>query len=329
VKLVTGATGAVGPALVSMLVTLGHEVTTFSSEKPTANLFPSGVRVLEGDIGDSYALRTAMRGVDCVLHLAALLHVLSPHGEMAAEFERVNVQGTGRTVEAAIEAGVRRLVFFSTIAVYGDGRSGVVTEECVARPDSYYAETKLAAEKIVLQATRHDGSPLGTVLRLGAVYGSRIKGNYERLVRALARGRFIPIGVGTTRRSILYDRDAAAAAVLAMEHPAAAGRVFNVTDGQSHELRGIIGAICEALGRRPPRWSVPVGPVRAAVALVEGFFKRIGRRPPITRALIDKYTEDLCVDSSRIQRDLGFRPAYDLRSGWREAIEMMRQAGRV
>jgi nucleoside-diphosphate-sugar epimerase len=81
--------------------------------------------------------------------------------------------------------------------------------------------------RLVLNARSADGQPLGTVLRLGAVYGSRIKGNYERLTRALARNRFIPIGKGLNRRTLVYDKDVGRAAALAVSHPAAAGRVFN------------------------------------------------------------------------------------------------------
>ena len=270
-----------------------------------------------------------MEGAAVVLHLAALLHLPDPAASLREVYERTNVGGTRTVVEAACRAAVGTArVLQHRRGVWGRAvRRGHGGERVSPR-------FVLRADQAGRREDRARGEagrwcPLGTVLRLGAVYGSRIKGNYERLVRALARGRFIPIGAGGTRRSMIYDRDAAAAAVLAMGHPAAAGRVFNVTDGQFHELRDIIGAICAALGRKPPRWSVPVAPVRAAAAIVEGCFKGIGQRPPITRATIDKYTEDFCVDGSLIQRDLGFRPAYDLQAGWREAIDLMRQAGQV
>ena len=186
--------------------------------------------------------------------------------------------------------------------------------------DTFYAQTKLAAEKIVLNAKRKDGQPLGVVLRLGAVYGSRIKGNYERLTHALARHRFIPIGSGLNRRTLVYDKDVGRAAVLAVSHPAAAGRVFNVTDGGFHTLNEIIGSICSALGRKPPRLSLPVGPTRTLIGLIEKGSHAIGLKPPITRAMIDKYTEDIAVDGSLIQKELGFIPQYDLKTGWEETI---------
>jgi len=208
------------------------------------------------------------------------------------------------------------------------------------QPDTFYAQTKLAAERIVLNSRGTDGQPLGTVLRLGAVYGSRIKGNYERLTHALARYHFIPIGNGLNRRTLVYDKDVGRAAALAISHPAAAGphtnpvgvgagRVFNVTDGEFHTLNEIIESICSALGRKPPRLSLPIGPVRFAAGIVEDIVRLVGRQAQISRATIEKYTEDIAVDSSRIQTELGFKPQYDLRSGWQETVQEMRRMGEL
>jgi UDP-glucose 4-epimerase len=105
--------------------------------------------------------------------------------------------------------------------------SPVLDENSPVQPDTFYAQTKLAAEKIVLNARGAGGQPLGTVLRLGAVYGSRIKGNYERLTHALARHRFIPIGNGSNRRTLIYDQDVASAAVLALQHP---GKIVGIDE---------------------------------------------------------------------------------------------------
>jgi len=170
---------------------------------------------------------------------------------------------------------------------------------------------------------------LGTVLRLGAVYGSHIKGNYERLTRSLARNRFIPIGNGLNRRTLVYDKDVGRAAALAVSHPAAVGRVFNVTDGEFPTLNEIIESICSALGRKPPRLSLPVGPTRTLIGLIEKGSYAIGLKPPITRAIIDKYTEDIAVDGSLIQEELGFMPKYDLSAGWREVVQEMRRMGEL
>ncbi len=158
------------------------------------------------------------------------------------------------------------------------------------------------------------------------MYGSRIKGNYERLTHALARHRFIPIGSGLNRRTLVYDKDVGRAAALAVSHPAAAGRIFNVTDGEFHSLNEIIESICSALGRKPPRLSLPVGPTRTLIGLIEKGSHAIGLKPPITREMVDKYTEDIAVDGSLIQKELGFVPQYDLKTGWEETIREMQAA---
>ena len=85
----------------------------------------------------------------------------------------------------------------------------------------------------------------------------------------MTRRRFIPIGDGGSRRTLIYDRDVAKAALLAVQHPNAAGKVYNVSDGQFHTLKEIIAAICDALGRTPPRLSLPVGTARMAATIIE------------------------------------------------------------
>ena len=325
--LVTGATGTVGPRVVASLLEAGYGIRTLSLDAPPRGLWPEGIDAQIGDVTDPRVVQSAMQGIDAVIHLAALLHIVNPSPQLQQEYERINVGGTATVVEAARSAHVGRLVFFSTIAVYGDSAGRVLTEDSPTHPDSFYAQTKLAAERIVLAAKREDGQPMGTVLRLGAVYGSRIKGNYRRLLLALARGRFLPIGAGTNRRSLVYDKDVARAALLAVRHPDVSGRIFNVTDGKFQTMNGIIETLCDVLGRRPPRLTLPAGTIRRLAGVLEGGARSCGMQSPIVRATIDKYTEDVAVDGQRFCMLTGFVPRYDLASGWRETVAEMRQAG--
>lgn len=327
--LVTGATGAVGPRVVYALHQAGCQMRTLSVDAVTAGMFPQIVEILIGDITDQAAVESAMQGVDAVVHMAALLHIVNPPPAMREKYERINVDGTATVVAAAVKAGVKRVVLFSTIAVYGPSDGCVLNEMSPTHPDSFYAQTKLAAEKIVLNARGTDGQPLGTVLRLGAVYGSRIKGNYERLTHALARNRFISVGNGLNRRTLIYDKDVGRAAVLAVSHPATAARLFNVTDGEFHSLNEIIEAICSALGRKPPPLSLPSGIIHSVAGAIEGGYRIFGLRSPITPEMVDKYTEDIAVNGSLIQKELGFVPQYDLQTGWHETIAEMRDMGNL
>jgi nucleoside-diphosphate-sugar epimerase len=327
--IITGATGSIGPRVVHALYHAGYRIRTFSIDVPPAGMFPPTIETVIGDVTDAVAVNSAMQGANAVVHLAALLHLVNPPPEMREKYERVNVGGTVTVVEAAIRAGVKRVVLFSTIAVYGQANGQMLNEMSPTHPDTFYAQTKLAAERIVLNAKRKDGQPLGTVLRLGAVYSPRIKGNYQRLVQSLARGRFVPVGNGANRRTLVYDKDVARAAVLAATHALAAGKIFNVSDGYFHTMNEIIGMICDALGRRPPGFALPVSPVRWAAGLLEDSAKLFGRSSPVTRDTIDKYTEDIAVGSQRIQAVLGFVPQYDLVTGWKETIQEMRRAGNL
>jgi nucleoside-diphosphate-sugar epimerase len=326
--LITGATGALGPRVVEAFLEAGESIRTLSLDEPAADILPDGVETLTGDVTDEETVASALGGIDRVVHLAALLHIVDPPPHMQQKYEQVNVGGTRTLLDAAERAGVKRVVLFSTIAVYGGGAADLVLDESsTPRPETLYAQSKLEAERLVLSSRSADGKPMGTVLRMAAVYGARVKGNYQRLVTALAQGRFVPIGAGDNRRTLVYDRDAARAAVLAASHSDAGGQVFNVTDGEVHSLDQIIQAICAALGRKPPRISLPAGPVRLAAGVLEGLARLAGRRSPITPATVDKYIEDIAVDGDRIRSRLGFTPQYSLIDGWAEAIQEMRRMG--
>jgi UDP-glucose 4-epimerase len=289
-----------------------------------SGLFANDVEQLSGDILDPAILSRAVAGTDTVIHLAALLHITDPPPSLRQEYERVNISGTEMLVATCAQSSVQRLVYFSTIAVYGYNNTGILTEGTEPRPDTFYGRTKLDAERIVLRARNRDGQPMGTVLRMAAVYGGRVKGNYFRLVRSLMRGRFVPIGRGKNHRALIYDKDAAEAAVLAAEHPAAAGQIFNVSDGMSPTLADIIENISRALGRRPPRFFLPAMPIRLLIQVAHFVATPLKLPIPVTPSTFAKYLEDVRVDSSRIRERLGFQPRFDQAAGWRQAIAEMR-----
>ena len=325
--LITGASGAVGPRIVRTFHEAGFFVKTFSLDPPELGLYPAGVETIVGDITDLYAVTSAMDGIDCVIHMAALLHIDDPPPSLQPMYERINVDGTANVVEACIREKVWRIVFFSTIAVYGPGKGRIITEETPTNPDSLYARTKLEAEKIVLAAKGLDGHALGTVLRLSTVYGVRVKGNYRRLVQSLSRRRFVPIGNGKNRRTLVYDRDVATGTILAAMHPIGAGRIYNVTDGRFYAMKEIIAVLSELLGQRPPRVALPVELARHAAGTLDFLAKRLGKKSPVTRATIDKYIEDMAVSGQRIILELGFSPRFDLAQGWSEVIREMQRDG--
>jgi len=141
--LVTGATGAVGPRVVHVLSAAGYRVRTLSLDQPSKGQWSDDVETRIGDVTDQLAVQSAMRGVDAVVHMAALLHIVNPPPDLQEKYERVNIGGTASVVEGAIKAGVKRVVLFSTIAVYGPSDSCVLDELSPTHPDTFYAQTKL------------------------------------------------------------------------------------------------------------------------------------------------------------------------------------------
>ncbi len=318
--LVTGATGAVGPVVIEALVAAGMRVRALVRSQPTVGLLPASVTLVTGDITAPETLDAAVTGCDAVVHLAALLHINNPAPALAAEYERVNVTGTANLLAAAQRHNIQRFLLVSTIAVYGKARQAAesppLDETTPPQPDTLYGRTKLQAEALVLAARTAEGAAMGVVLRPAAIYGTRIKGNYARLYSALARGRFLPVGPGHNRRTLIYDRDLATAIVTAVTHSAATGRVYNVTDGDYHSLQQIIAAICHAQGHPPPPFAIPLLPLRLMVGILEDLCQLIGYSSPIGRATLAKYSEEIRVDGSRIQRELGFSPVVRLQAGW-------------
>lgn len=327
--LVTGATGSLGPRVVEALHQSRYSVRVLALDPPEQSVLPPGIDLRIGDINNLNDIRSAVKDVQLVVHMAAMLHIMNPTRDQIPAYKFVNVDGTMNVVAAALGAGVKRLVLFSTIAVYGDSAGSVLNEDTSPKPVTLYAQSKRQAEQIVLGACLPDGRPFGTVMRLAAAYGSRIKGNYRRLLQALAKKKFIPIGPGTNRRTLIYDKDAANAVLAVLTNPNAAGKVFNVTDGEIYPLSDIIKTICESLGRKPPRIRLPVAPLRSSVSILDNGARLLGLRFPGFRDALDKYTEDMAIDGHRIQEEIGFKPKYDLLSGWKETIEEMRARGEL
>jgi UDP-glucose 4-epimerase len=324
--LVTGASGALGPSVVRALCEKKYRVRVFCRNLPVKDDFPANVEIHRGDVTIPLDIRAAMGNVKSVIHLAALLHIFNPPDDLSGLYEEINVRGTLNVVNESIRTGVRRVVFLSTVSVYGQSRGEVLTEDSPANPDTYYSRSKLKAERIVLEAQVHD-APIGTVLRLGAVYGPRVKGNYRKLLMALARHRFIQIGAGQNRRTLIYDKDAANAIIAAMNHPHVAGKLYNVSDGSLHTLNEIVEAMCLALGRKKSQFSLPLKPFHALAVLIEGVSRIMGIRHVAINSMIDKYVEDMAVSDARFQEEAGFVPQYNLLAGWQETVDKMRRCG--
>jgi UDP-glucose 4-epimerase len=319
--LVTGATGMIGTSLIHHLVTRGHRVRALSRHACNAFALNKRIDAISADVRDFKAMQRAAKNADVVFHLAARLHLNNPTPDLRDDYEQTNIKGTENAAKAVYDNRVGRLVHFSTINVYGPGAgNGVFTEQSPLAPQTLYARTKVQAEKAVWDILAGNTRSSAVVLRLAAVYGPCIQGNYGLLVKALKHRCFWQIGKGQNRRTLIYIDDLASGATLAATHPGAGSNVFNMTDGCIHTFAEIVRAISLALGRRPPRFQLPCQPTLRMTSIADKMGQLIGLRQLRPSLLLDKLLEDVAVSGDKITRDLGFRPAVDLHRGWRKAI---------
>ena len=318
--LVTGATGAAGPALVNQLLKKGYHVRIFSRHCRNYKKFPGEVERCPGDILDPEAVFRAMKDIDAVFHLAARLHDIKGRSPEKV-YRKTNVEGTRLLVNTARSIGVRRFVFFSTINVYGTSDPHTCFDEnASACPGDAYSRSKIKAEKIVLDAGQWDPDTFSVVvLRVAAVYGKGMKGNYNILTRYLKKGGPLLLGSGENRRTLIFDKDLAQAALLALEHPGASGQIYNITDGYVHTFNEIVHAMCSAMGinRRFIRIPEPV-----IQGILRCFRHENFRFNPLERWLsaMKKQMESLAVSGEKIQTELNFAAQYDLNRGWHDVL---------
>ncbi|MCC6612259.1 MAG: NAD-dependent epimerase/dehydratase family protein [Anaerolineae bacterium] len=315
--LVTGATGAIGPALVTTLIERGYRVRALCRTAPPDGLLPDGAEIARGDLLDAVSVEQAMANVDYVLHLAALLHIDNPPPSLRAEYTRVNVDGTRSLAQAAQRARVKRLIYFSTVKVYGAHNREPVTETHPTNPENWYATTKLEGEQAALDSIE------ATVLRLSPVYGPRLRGSWQRLVGAIQKGWFLPIGDLTNRRSLTYVDDVANAAVLCLERDEAAGRIYNLVGHEALTMRMILDGIYAACERQRPAISIPATLARLGARGLQAGFSLVGRRSPLTLEQIALLTESETYSGAQL-RALGFEPQVALDEGWRRVIAAAR-----
>ena len=318
--LVTGASGFIGRRLVMELARRGHE--TACLVRPTSKTAPLRdlpVEFVLGDIGDAASLAHAVKGRDHIFHLAGVIQAVD-----GPAFETANAQGTRNLVDACLQAtpGVKKFVFVSSIAAAGPSPDGkALTEDDEPRPMSTYGRSKLAAERIVLEAGAR--MPV-TIVRPPNVLGPGSK-EIERAL-SLLRKRLVPaLGDGRPRTSLVDVDDLVEALLLAAENPRSVGRTYFVTDGRAYAWPEITAAVAEEFGVKRFTIKVPFAVQMLAARLAETA-ARLGRKPPLlTREIVRAARDHFWIyDGSKIERELGFHPRYGLRESVRRAVEESR-----
>ena len=312
VFLVTGASGFVGRRLCARLRGKGRVRGLFRRE--AEGPWDEAVRV---DLTVATSFGGALEGVDTVFHLAGKTDDSKTSARDAKLFRRVNFDGTAKLLEAAAVCGVGRFVLLSSIKAMGATGSECLNEESPALPTTPYGRSKKAAEDIVMGC---GDIPHVCVVRACPVYGAGSKGNLARMIRAMARGVFPPIPDTKNVRSMVHIDDLVEALILSAEKEEANGRVFIVTDGKTYSTRQIYEWVCETMGRKVPRWSVSPFLFYAAAKLGDALGGVTGKPIVFNSGTVERLLGSARYDSTLIERTLGFKPGWDLRTALPEMV---------
>jgi nucleoside-diphosphate-sugar epimerase len=319
--LVTGATGFTGGHLARALAS-GNKVRALVRERARASeLTNVGIELVEGDLCSPASIRAALANVDLVYNIAA---VYRSAGIRADTYRAVNALAVRHLVEAAAEAGVRRVVHCSTVGVHGDIEHPPANEDAPYKPGDIYQVTKLEGERLGRDAASALGVEL-TIVRPTGIYGPGDRRLFK-LFRNVVR-RFPILGSGEIYYHLTYIDDLVDGFRLCGEHPAAAGRTYILAGGEVTTLNELIRLIADVAGVQPPAWHLPVWPFWAAGAVCEAFCVPFGIEPPLYRRRVDFFTKSRAFDITRARTEIGYRPRVTLRDGLGRTLNWYREHG--
>ena len=314
--LVTGGTGFVGRHVVAALRMRGDDVRVLALPGEDAGaLAASGVAVFRGDIRRPETLVTPMRGVDAVLHLAAMMDVWRPF----EDYHAVNVTGTENVCRAALAAEVRRLVHMSSSSVYGMALGRPADERFELRPfRDPYPQTKAAGDAAVQHMIVADRLP-AVIARPDQIFGPGDHLHFGRMADRLRAGKGVIVGKGDNALPLVYVDDVVQGLLLALDDDDAVGEAYNITNDRPLTQAQLLRAIARAVGAERPRLHLPYRALYAAGYVAErvAALTPSSRRPPVTRLGVafagthNRYA----IDKAR--RELGYAPRVDLDEGVR------------
>jgi nucleoside-diphosphate-sugar epimerase len=322
-SVVTGATGLIGSHVAEQLVARGGRVRALvRPSSKTGFLERLGVELVRGSLSDREALRQVVGGADIVYHCAARVGDWWPWRVYQEEV----IDATRNVLDACRAAAVGRVVYFSSITVYGNPRNpGQITEDEPRgqrmRWRDHYCRSKILADDL---ASAY--GPDATVVRPGWCYGPRDRNTLPRIIKALQAGRVWLIGDGQNLMNLLYAGDVAEGAILAAESPDARGQAYNLCSEGELTQEGFLDAITDALGMPHVRRRLPYGLAYSLGIVSEMIGKAIFlKRPPhITRygiALVGRPTR---FSTAKARTQLGWRPHVSAAEGIRLTLEWLR-----
>lgn len=311
--LVTGANGFVGFALCARLRKNGVSVR---EAVRTLNLHPSGAEAVAiGSLSSETDWTAALRNVEQVVHLAARVHVMNERSsDPLTEFRHANVEGTANLARQAGAAGVRRIVFLSSIKVNGEftqeGRPFTADDD--PAPKDPYGVSKHEAEQVLREIAADTGMEV-VIIRPPLVYGPGVKANFESMMRWLARGVPLPLAAVTeNRRSLVAMDNLVDLVVTCLSHPAAANQTFLVSDGEDLSTADLLRRIGVALGHPTRLFYMPPSVLKIGAKVVN--------KPGIYQRLCGS----LQLDITKTRQLLGWNPPVSVDEGLLRAAQGFR-----
>lgn len=323
VYLVTGAAGEVGFQVAKLLCDEGFKARAMvraSSDRSALSTLP--LEIVEADLTDQQSLERAFEGVEGVFHIAA---VYRESGLTDETFYDVNARGTQRVFDAAVAAGVRRVVHCSTGGVLGDIKNPPGSHLTPYNPGDVYQRSKVEAEKIALEYYR-SGKMRGAIIRPAMVYGPGDT-RHLKLFRMVARRRFFYVGAGDKSVHFIDIRDLARGFLLAMQHSEVNAEIYHIAGGRPMSLKQAVNTIAICIGVEEPWIHLPKRFMQWAGSACELICKPFGIAPPLYRRRVDFFTKARFFDTEKAQRELGFHPRQSFEAEIRDTVAWYRERG--
>ena len=290
--LISGATGFIGERLVGAV---DANIRVLSRKKQ------SNYETVVCDLKSEVIPNNALDGVNTVFHLAGFAHDLSDATKIQNIYQKVNVDATIRLAKLAVKSNVNRFIFVSSVKAGGGSNFGVcVSEKDQGDPEGIYGKTKREAELKLLKIGKESDMHV-SIIRPSLVYGPNVKGNLQLMLSGIARGWFPPLPETGNKRSMIHVDDLVLAILLVANDDRANGEIFIATDGVPYSSREIYNAMCSALDKSIPKWSVP-----------KILFDMASLVNPRIKYKLNKLLGDECYSSAKLEA-LGFKAKKTLK----------------
>jgi dihydroflavonol-4-reductase len=320
--LVTGASGFIGNALAHRLLADKYEVRLLArNPESVSGLVGAGAVAVRGDVTVPESCALAAEGADAIFHCAG---ALGGWRRPEALLWDVNLKGTHNMLEAARRADAGCFIHASSCGIFGPLKKGEIAGDArPINPTNAYEKSKAAAEGLAMEYSAR-GLPV-TVLRPEFVYGP---GDLHLLplFRAVAGGRFVYFGDGSSTLHPTYIDDVVEAMVAALRNKRARGLAMNIAGERPLSVREFIETMCRGMGLRPPSIHIPLVLARAAGLLLDSTMGLVAK-PPLTYAQVRYLSENRAFSTHLAAEVIGYKPSVGLPEGMRRAVSWYRGRG--